>query len=131
MENIEFVYLYRDGGNYKKFGRVVFSNPASLAIDLIAQELLKALLPDRLFIAQQVRVPEAFLYAGEHLSLDDHCYHEFDAVRLANRSADDLHSRSIGQFLVEFAEQAARGWQPFDPCDSPGSFGWLLASGTH
>jgi hypothetical protein len=126
--NVEFSYLYRDGGNYKKFGKVVFSNPDQITCDAIAKALTDVLLDDGLFIADQVRVPEVFLFASGRLSFDDHCYHEFDAVRATEEEPTDSHMRPISEFVAEVIQQAQRGWRVFDPYDSEGSFGYLMAS---
>ena len=128
MDNIEFSYLYRDGGNYKKFGRVIFSNPERLTGKSVSEELQQSFISSELFIAGQIRVPEVFLHAGGHFSYDDHCYHEFDSAKATADVADDIQGRTIGEFLAEVAAQAKRGWREFDPCDSEGSFGWFLAS---
>jgi hypothetical protein len=128
MENVAFSYMYRDGSNYKKFGRVAFSNPEQLTSESVSEELLQAFDADGLFIAGQIRLPEVFLYAGGDLSYDDHCYHEFDAVGVTADAPSDPHGRSICEFLAEVTAQANRGWRVFDPYDSEGSYGWLLAS---
>ncbi|MFZ0800976.1 MAG: hypothetical protein WBQ09_14785 [Terriglobales bacterium] len=125
--NIEFVYLYRDGSNYKKHGRVVFSNTDQLTPELVGEALEKAFLTDGLFIARQIRLPEVFLYSGGEFSCDDHCYHEFGSLRSTLDVANDEQGRSIGEFLVEVMTEAKRGWQVFDPYDSQGSFGSFLA----
>ena len=126
--NIEFQYLYRDGGNYKKHGRVVFSNPDQLAPELAGTALEKAFLTDGLFIASQIRLPDVFLYSDGGLSCDDHCYHEFSSIRATPDVANDEDARSISEFLVEVIKAAERGWTLFDPYDSQGSLGWFLAS---
>jgi hypothetical protein len=128
VDNVEFAYLYRDGGNYKKWGRVVFSNPDRLNSDSLEVEVRLAFLKDGLFIAGQIRVPEVFLYTGGQLSFDDHCYHELDGLRQTAAAANDAHRRSISGFLVEVNREAEAGWQEFDPCDSEGSLGFYLSS---
>jgi hypothetical protein len=128
VDNFAFVYLYRDGSNYKKWGRVVFSNPDALISDSAEEKLRLAFLQDGLFIASQIRVPEAFIYAGGNFSFDDHCYHEFDGIRATDDSGDDAFGRSITEFLTEVTQQANRGWREFDPIDSEGSFGRFLTS---
>lgn len=124
--NVELTYLYRDGGNYKKWGRVVFANPDRLDIASVETELRQALWVDGLFIARQIRVPEVFLWAGDEFSSDDHCYHELDGLRSTENKANDAHHRSISEFLAEAAQESRRGWQVFDPYDSEGSYGSLL-----
>jgi hypothetical protein len=128
MSNVEFNYLYRDGGNYKKFRRVVFSNPGQIACGAIEAALTEAFLEDDLFIADQVRLPDVFLFANGNLSFDDHCYHEFDAVRTTDKEPTDAYLRTISEFLSEVIEQWQHGWRVFDPYDSEDSYGYLLAS---
>jgi hypothetical protein len=128
MSNLEFRYLYRDGGNYKKFGNVIFSNPQQISSGTVEKALTEAFLEDGLFIADQVRVPDVFLFADGQLSFDDHCYHEFETVRTTDRNSTDAYARTIGEFLSEVTQQSQRGWRVFDPYDSKGSFGHLLAS---
>ncbi|MCU1296531.1 MAG: hypothetical protein JWO91_809 [Acidobacteriaceae bacterium] len=55
--DIEFRYLYRDGGNYKKWGSVVFANPEKVAENVVGEAILRALLPHGLFISTQIRMP--------------------------------------------------------------------------
>jgi hypothetical protein len=128
MDNIEFSYLYRDGGNYKKFGRVIFSNPERLTSGSVTEELQQAFIGSELFNAGQIRLPEVFLYAGGRFSYDDHCYHEFDSAKSTADVANDMHGRTIGDFLAEVAAETKGGWREFDPYDSEGSFGEILAS---
>ena len=128
MSNVEFNYLYRDGGNYKKWGKVIFSNPDGMKTGSVDKELRHLFSEEGLFIASQIRIPEAFLYSDGKFSSDDHCFHEFDTIRLTASKADDMYRRSISEFLVEVTEQARRGWQAFDPYDSVGSYGFLLTS---
>jgi hypothetical protein len=119
--------MYRDGGNYKKRGSVIFSNPEKLPADSVDIRLRKMFLQEGLFIARQIRVPEVFLYTGEQFSFDDHCYHEFFEVKSSAEVANDPHDRSINEFMAEVVGEAQRGWREFDPYDSVGSFGWFLA----
>jgi hypothetical protein len=126
VDNLEFTYLYRDGGNYKKWGRVVFSNPDRLDSDSAEKELRRVFLQDGLFIARQIRVPEIFLYAYGEFSFDDHCYHELDGVRRTPGAVDDAYRRSISEFLGEVKREAEVGWRAFDPLDSAGSLGSYL-----
>jgi hypothetical protein len=121
LANVEFRYLYRDGGNYKKRGSVIFSNREGLDIDLAAERLRQAFLPDGLFIAKQVRMPEVFLYKRGRFTDDDHCYHEFDELASTNKSANDRQLRSIQKFLDEAVAEARKGWQTLDLSDNEDS----------
>jgi hypothetical protein len=117
MKNIKFTYLYRDGGNYKTWNEVVFSNSDDLSPKVVASELQRAFMQDGLFIAHQVRLPEVLPYSCEGLTLDDHCFHEFDSVALTIDAANDRFGRSIHDFLTEVTREASMGWRAFDPYD--------------
>ena len=117
INNVRFHYLYRDGSNYKKWADIVFSNPDDLLTDIVAKGLRSAFLEDGLFIAHQVRVPAIFLAAEDHLTSDDHCFHEFDTVQSTFDVPNDVYSRSIRGFMVEVSNEAMRGWRAFDPQD--------------
>jgi hypothetical protein len=119
VDNIKFTYLYRDAGNYKKWSEVVFANPEKLALETTAKALRGAFLQDGLFIAHQVRLPEAFFYTEGDATSDDHCFHEFDSVKASLEAPNDLYSRSITLFISEVKREAERGWLAFDPHDRP------------
>jgi hypothetical protein len=127
LANVEFRYLYRDAGNYKKRGSVTFSNREGLDVALAVEKLRQAFLTDGLFIARQVRVPEVFLYAHGKFTDDDHCYHEFDTLESTSGAANDKHLRSIRKFLDEVAAEARRGWQTLDPDDNGTLLGFLTS----
>ena len=127
MSNVAFNYLYRDGSNYKKSGRVVFSNPDHLTCKSVERDLRLAFLSDGLFIAGQVRVPDVFFYLSGSFSFDDHCYHEIESIQSTVEAPTDEHGRSIRNFLVEVNGEANRGWQEFDPYDSRNAKRWLPA----
>lgn len=114
MRNIRFRYLYRDGANYKRWGEIVFSNGEDLQIDAVSNLLTSAFLPDGLFIADQIRVPEVFLTEEYPLTTNDHCFHEFYLVEGTSELPTDQHRRSIQEFLSEISREAVRGWRALD-----------------
>lgn len=115
MANIKFNYLYRDASNFKKWASVVFANPNNFSVDDIGDSLRSNFLPDQLFIAHQIRVPQAFLFVEYPLTVDDHCFHEFYSVEPTPDATNDTFDRSILAFLVEVHTEACLGWVPFDP----------------
>lgn len=117
MNNIKFSYLYRDAGNYKKWSRIVFSNPDNLSPESVEKAVRRFLSQECMFVASQIRVPECFLFAGGYATSDDHCFHEFDQVETTPNAPNDLCGRSISQFIGEIEREAARGWTAFDPHD--------------
>jgi hypothetical protein len=118
MKNIKFVYLYRDGGNYKNWSEVVFSNPTEITPGAASLELRRAFMTDGLFIAHQVRIPEVLLYSNGDPTPDDHCFHEFDSVESTPDAPTDHFGRSMSEFLTEVAQEARDGWRAFDPYES-------------
>ena len=114
MKSVRFDYLYRDGSNYKNWGSVVFSNPGRLTKESISNALRECFLQECLFIADQVRIPECFLFADKLATSDDHCFHEFEVIDTTTEPPDDLQSRSISQFVWEVKRAFARGWTAFD-----------------
>jgi hypothetical protein len=85
MENIRFVYLYRDGGNYKSWAEVVFSNAAGIPHGAAASELRLALAPDGLFIAGQIHFPLDSNPANCHpqcISYGEHVKHMYNSLRI-------------------------------------------------
>lgn len=117
MANIRFNYLYRDGSNYKSWGEVIFLDPENLTVNEITARLLDAFLPDQQFIADQVSIPEKFLFINEKLTRDDHCFHKFDSVEICEEDATDALERSIDDFLLDVEEAAKQGWKAFDILD--------------
>jgi hypothetical protein len=117
MRNIKFNYLYRDGANYKSWGDVVFTNPDQLSVNEVEKRLVSVFLPDKLFVASQISIPEKFLFLERKFTKNDHCYHEFDSVELCQENSTDSLNRSITDFLKEVELIARQGWKAFDFLD--------------
>ena len=117
MSNIKFVYLYRDGANYKSWDDIVFTNPDQLAIEEIEARLDTAFLVDKLFIAHQISIPEKFMFLDGKFTKFDHCYHEFDHVELCKEKPNDSLGRSITDFLKDVELITQQGWKEFDILD--------------
>ncbi len=114
---MKFNYLYRDAGNYKKWGEVNFANSEKMTVKEASARLPKAFDSGSLFIASQIDIPEVFLFPEWDLSLDDHCFHEFFSVELSDESPSDKRGRSIKTFIEEVESESNRGWLAFDPFD--------------
>jgi hypothetical protein len=115
--NIKFNYLYRDGSNYKKWADVVFSNEDGVTTNAVTQNLHNAFLPDGLFVAHQVRIPEVFLWSDDQLDPDDHCFHEFASVEPTSDTPNGAHGRSIREFIAEVTGEGLHQWPAFNPQD--------------
>ena len=110
--NTRFDYLYRDGSNYKNWGAVIFRGTAS---ESLQSRLVKALESGELFIAHQVRVPELFF--TDSIDVDDHCYHELAGIAACDEAPDDVHGRTLEEFVLEVERARQQGWRVFDPAD--------------
>lgn len=117
MQNVRFRYLYRDGNNFKNWADVVFRDPNHMDLRRSKRILERSFQPDGLFIADQVRLPEVFLYNGCQANGEDHCFHEFYSLERTPDHANDRFNRSIGEFVDDVWREAGRGWAVFDPFD--------------
>jgi len=117
MGNIKFNYLYRDGANFKSWGSVIFENPDWLTLVEVESKLTADFLPDNLFIAHQISIPEKFLFSKGIFTKNDHCYHEFDSVEICDDAPTDISGRSITAFLSDIALAAKQGWEAFEILD--------------
>ena len=117
MNNVKFKYLYRDGANFKSWGEVVFSNPEQLTFDEVEKRFAAAFLPDILFVASQISIPEEFLFLKGKFTKHDHCYHEFECVEICQEDPTDDLGRSITDFLKDIELASKNGWEAFDVLD--------------
>jgi hypothetical protein len=93
---------------------MIFTNPNQLTLGEIETRLIDAFLPDKLFIASQVSIPEQFLFTSGKFTKFDHCYHEFDSVEICEENPSDGLERSISDFLKVVEQVSKQGWAAFD-----------------
>lgn len=117
MANVRFVYLYRDGSNYKDWGEVVFRYAGDKGLEDLQQDLSRSFDSGQLFIANQVRVPELFPWRSGLPDADDHCFHEFDVLEYTDECPTDAFGRTIEEFACEVAAASRSGWRCFDPAE--------------
>lgn len=114
-KNVKFNYLYRDAGNYKSWGAIIFANPNELSIQEIEIQFERLFFHGELFIAKQIDVTEVFLYSEDDASEDDHCFHEYESIELTEEEPNDPYNRTIVNFLKKVEEESATGWNLFNP----------------
>ena len=115
IQNIKFKYLYRDFGNYKNVGSVVFPNPDNISIIEVNEELEKAFHQSIFFVAQQIGLQELFF--KDFPSDDDISFHEFDGVEMSDEAPNDLYKRTIKEFVQLVILESTKGWEVFDPME--------------
>jgi hypothetical protein len=86
MANIKFSYLYRDGGNYKKYQEVVFSNPDNIGIENLKTLIQSKLIDGMYFYVNEWILPDLHLETWD--STIDHTFHEFESVTYTEQFAD-------------------------------------------
>lgn len=100
-KNIRFHYLYRDSGNYKKFGSKDFLNSNNLSLNEIKSELEKHLIDGMFFYPERVGI-EKFEF---HRYCEDYSWYEMEYVELiVGRKLDETINDFIRR-LENFACQ--------------------------
>lgn len=114
-QSIKFGYLYRDTGNYKNLGNVVFSNPDNISSIEIKDSLVNAFSQKVFFIAEQIGLQELFFEGFP--SGDDISFHEFNEVEMTDEAPSDSAGRTIKEFVALVELESSKGWQVFDPME--------------
>ncbi len=95
--NIRFNYLYRDAGNYKTYGSVIFQNPDKLRIAQIEPILRSKLIDEMFFDPNVLGVPalshDEFAYNSEI----DHSWNEFESLEETDEDVTD--DRKINELM--------------------------------
>jgi hypothetical protein len=101
--NVLLSYMYRDAGNFKQHGEVIFANPDRLSL-AIAEEMVSRVLIDRqFFVPTEWSVP--LIYGFAYDPELDHSWYEVTELSFTEESASD--DRTLLQFLD--ALQPSRG----------------------
>ena len=102
--NIRFEYLYRDAGNFKNWGELVFSNPHNINVNLLKTMVENVLINQAYFVAFKADVPD--LYFKEYNDQLDHGWHEFHAVAQTEEVTNDPLGRNVEEFIesLQFAK---------------------------
>jgi len=100
--NIQFDYLYRDAGNNKQTGAIIFSGKKVENIDEVDQEIQKHLIDDMFFLASEIGVP-SLSFDSYDVNLD-HEWHEYLGVSWTDMPAtvaDDFDINHCIKLLTE------------------------------
>ncbi len=95
--NIRLEYLYRDAGNFKNWGEVVFSNPLNINTELITLMAEKVLIEQPYFVAINAGVPD--LHFKDYNEQIDHNWHEIYAFQSTDDAPNDSQGRNIEEFI--------------------------------
>jgi hypothetical protein len=92
---IRFNYLYRDSGNYKKFGSKIFSNPEKRTIEDINKQLSDYLIDQQFFYPEKAGI-EKFRF---HRYQDDTSWYEFESTEEINYHSSHKNRETINHFI--------------------------------
>jgi len=95
--NVRFEYLYRDAGNFKNWGELVFSNPHNINVDRVKSIAANVLIDQAYFVANKANVPD--LHFKEYNDQLDHGWHEVHAFAPTEEAPNDPHKRNIEEFI--------------------------------
>jgi len=107
--NIEFRYMYRDMGNFKNYGVVVFGNRINRNPEEIRKQIFCFLSSDNIFKASELRIPDLFFKNYPYDSELDHEMHEFFEVSETELPASDAIQRDIADLLLDMEKQSFVG----------------------
>lgn len=95
--NIKFNYIYRDAGNYKEFGTIIFSNPDQIETKQVESIIKKRLIDSEFFIANEWNIPT--LHFEKWIEELDHELHEFESIESSYDNPNDKLNRTILDFI--------------------------------
>ena len=98
LTNLKFEYLYRDAGNYKQFGSMVFENPSGITAEEATELIRSKLIDGQYFESSKGDVPIIHVYAY-HPDLD-HGWYEFE--QLSETAEVSKPQREFDEFIKDF-----------------------------
>ena len=102
--NANFMYLYRDAGNYKKFGETIFANKNNHSAKFLEKQIQSALISHEFFWAEKSKLP--YIGPARYSQELDHGWYELDRVELTDDRPDDEHGRDIDDFIAELGRDS-------------------------
>jgi hypothetical protein len=101
--SIQFSYLYRDAGNFKNFGTVVFANANESSLEKLNAMIKQKLIDEMYFDAFNAGTPSLFFEDyDEEL---DHDWHEFECISEVEMLPNDAYGRDILGFISTLAKK--------------------------
>jgi len=96
--NVIFEYLYRDAGNFKNWGEVIFSNRNNLDVYYLEKDIRKSILDGEFFNASKVNLPN--LRFQNYIDKLDLEWNEFYEISSSNEKPNDKYERDIREFVT-------------------------------
>jgi len=99
--NIEFRYMYRDMGNFKNYGEVIFGNRLNHNAEEIHKQIFRILGSDQIIKASDLRIPNLFFTNFPYDPELDHGMHEYFGVSETKLPVNDAEQRDITDILAK------------------------------
>ncbi|TFF33503.1 hypothetical protein [Mucilaginibacter psychrotolerans] len=99
MHNIKFNYRYRDAGNYKNHGWVVFDNPHNVELRDLETLIQTKLIDETYFYVDQWLLPD--LHFSIWNNQLDHTWHEFESIEHTNEAPNTAFSLTDFMSAIE------------------------------
>ena len=87
--NICLHYLYRDGGNYKNPGSIVFANPLRRSLPKVDALLQSHLIDSLFFVTADWSIPDLHFTVYPYDEETNHDWHEYGGVRETTEEANE------------------------------------------
>jgi hypothetical protein len=107
--NIALEYLYRDCGNFKNYGKVVFANQRNLSAKEIHENLFSTVMAEPFFRASDLGLPDLYFKDFPYDPELDHESHEYYRVSGTKERTNDAADRDITDLLMAI-EKKYRDW---------------------
>ena len=95
--NVCLNYLYRDAGNFKNWGEVIFTNKTDMEWNLLELQIRNILIDGEFFIAEIIDLKK--LKFSKYIEELDHDWHEFHSVENTEEASNDKNKRDIVDFI--------------------------------
>jgi hypothetical protein len=99
--NVDFEYRYRDFGNNKRYGAVVFGNRTNVSIDEIRLRSQVLVGDDMAFSASWLGIPEMFFPDSPYDPALDWDMHEFCDASATDSPINDAGGRDVAEVLSQ------------------------------
>lgn len=93
--NVMFSYMYRDAGNFKQYGEVIFANPGQLPRQPAEEAIRRVLIDGQFFVPTNWSIPLIYGFAFDPDR--DHSWYEY--TELSCTEAPPTDERTLQQFL--------------------------------
>ena len=104
VQNVQFSYLYRDSGNYKNFGVLIFENTSDITIDDLKNLIKSKLICDTWFYTYQWQLPDLRFPECDYEV--NPSWHEFENVEYTDKAINT--SKKLAELLYRLHQMDSK-----------------------